>query len=57
MASEVLSIPEEHLGEVIKVIRAGLAHAEVSEAAEDALVDWCDDTERYLREMAEEGEA
>jgi hypothetical protein len=51
MATEPLNVPEQHLTEVIKVIRTGLAHTDVREEVREALDDWCDDEERYLREQ------
>jgi hypothetical protein len=52
MATEVLSVPEEKLGEVIRVIRAGL-HAKpprVSAETAKRLRTWCSEEEEYLRE-------
>lgn len=48
MAKEILVVPEECLEEVIKVIRAGLEHVEVSEEVRENLVSWCLDEEDYL---------
>lgn len=59
MASEILAVPEEHLADVIRVIRAGLdvygfepeyLHPDVVEQ----LKKWCDEEEEYLKELASE---
>jgi hypothetical protein len=53
MASEVLSVPEEKLGEVIKVIRAGLMtlDMDVSDDTFENLTKWCDEEEEYLKRI------
>lgn len=48
MAVDVLYVPEEHLREVIKVIRAGLKHTKVSKDASRNLLKWCKEEEEYL---------
>ena len=48
MASEVLTIPEEQLLEVVKVIRAGLQVVDVSRETLDNLIKWCNKEEEYL---------
>jgi hypothetical protein len=49
MASETLSVPEEHLREVIAILRAGLkAKKRVTPAVREALEQWCADEEEYL---------
>ena len=48
MASEILSVPEEKLFEVIKVIRAGLSHVSVSEETRIQLLKWCEEEEEYI---------
>jgi hypothetical protein len=53
MAKEILAIPEEHLAEVIRVIRAGLALAAVSNEVREQLTKWCDAEEEYLRDLQE----
>lgn len=52
MTNEILSVPEEHLAEVIKVIRAGLKALgnEVDVVVEHALNKWCKE-EEYLKEL------
>lgn len=55
MAIEVLHVPEQHLLEVVKVIREGLAHTSVSPEVREALATWCDDEERYMQGV-DEGE-
>jgi len=57
MASELLSVPEDKLAEVIRVIRAGLKVEGVSKETETQLKRWCDEEERYLLGLAEEAEA
>lgn len=61
MAKEVLAVPEEHLEEVIKVIRAGLEHfyygprhPGVDPEVREQLLKWCDEEEQYLKELASE---
>lgn len=53
MASEILAIPEEHLEETIKVIRAGLKALgdEADAVVEHALNKWCNEEEEYLKEL------
>lgn len=52
MASEILSVPEESLREVIAVIRAGLRATkdcvDVSKDTRKQLKKWCDEEEEYL---------
>lgn len=51
MAKEILAIPEEHLAEVIKVIREGLKHLpEISDETRTQLSRWCHEEENYLSE-------
>lgn len=56
MASEILSVPEEHLAEVIYVIRRGLLSTKKSLAQEVLvmLTKWCDEEEEYLKRLKEE---
>ena len=49
MASEILSVPEENLEEVIQVILAGLKAVKVSAETRRALTKWCKEEVRYLR--------
>lgn len=55
MASEILSVPEEYLNEVIKVIRTGLKGTKVSAAVKKNLVEWCNEEEEYLKELNDDG--
>lgn len=52
MASETLSVPEDHLAEVIKVIREGLKATandkSISMETREQLAKWCDEEEEYL---------
>lgn len=56
MASEVLAVPEEHLEDVIYVIRRGLASTKKSIHKDvlKQLTKWCDEEEKYLRQLKEE---
>lgn len=54
MAKETLHVPEEDLGEVIDVIRAGLKATRVSNDVWVALNKWCDDEEEYLERLQED---
>lgn len=58
MASEILSVPEEHLAEVIAIIRKGIEESpEVSDDVKERLTEWCDDEEEYLEGQSDlEGE-
>ena len=58
MSKEILAIPEESLGEVIYVIRAGLDSVlvlgnfdKVSHEVHKTLEKWCAEEERYLNEL------
>lgn len=53
MAKETLSVPEENLAEVIRVIRAGLKAVKVSQDTRDNLIRWCDEEQEYLDRLAE----
>jgi len=48
MAIETLNIPEEHLEQVIEVIRIGLKTVKVDTACGYALLKWCNEEELYL---------
>jgi len=55
VASEILSVPEESLAEVIRVIRTGLKNVKfVSKDTRHNLKKWCDEEEAYLKELASE---
>lgn len=59
MAKEILAIPEEHLAEVIRVIRAGLKsndgrYLNISVETRVQLEKWCAKEESYLKRL--EGE-
>jgi hypothetical protein len=53
MATEILSVPEDHLLEVIKVIRAGLKATKddknITPETRQQLTKWCRDEEKYIR--------
>ena len=48
MATEILSIPEEDLSEVIRIIRIGLHYVLVSSETRGRLLEWCKEEEEYL---------
>lgn len=56
MASEILSVPEEHLEDVIHVIRRGLALTKKSIHKDvlKQLTKWCDEEEEYLKRLNDE---
>jgi hypothetical protein len=59
MAKEILAVPEEHLADVIKIIRAGLEvvafdRNSVDPEVIEQLTEWCNDEEEYLKNLAEE---
>jgi hypothetical protein len=53
MAAETLHVPEEHLEDVIYVIRRGLQSTEkgINEEVVRALTEWCNDEEEYLERL------
>lgn len=58
MAREVLSVPEEHLQEVIRVIRYGLnvAGTSISIETHEQLKKWCEEEEAYQRAICDHGQ-
>lgn len=55
MAKEVLAVPEEHLADVIRIIRAGLAVVgKVRPEVGKQLRKWCDEEAAYLKRLEEE---
>ena len=57
MTKEILAIPEQHLQEVIDIIRAGIFSIgvlAVSQEVKDALFQWCDEEEEYLSRLSGE---
>ena len=56
MASEILSVPEEHLEDVIYVIRRGLQFTKkgIHKDVLRQLTKWCDEEEEYLKRLADE---
>ena len=56
MASEILTVPEEHLEDVIYVIRRGLMSTKKSIHKDvlNRLTKWCDEEEEYLKRIKEE---
>lgn len=57
MASEALYVPEEHLHDVIKVIRVGLAAGgragRIKKEVREQLNKWCNEEEDYLKRLEE----
>lgn len=54
MASEVLTVPEEHLADVIKIIRSGLTHNRdrtIDNEVCHQLKKWCNEEEEYLSRL------
>lgn len=55
MASETLTVPEEYLEDVIRVIRAGLkAVKKLPKDVRDNLAEWCDEEEDYVTRLKED---
>ncbi len=49
MATEILTVPENHLLEVICVIRKGIeASPKISPVVREQLMKWCTDEEAYM---------
>lgn len=49
MATEVLYIPEEHLGKVIRILRAGIKAEKTPKDVTQPLLKWCKEEEDYLK--------
>ena len=58
VASEILAVPEEHLEDVIHVIRRGLQSTKkaLDKAVVEQLTKWCDEKEAYLERLRISGE-
>lgn len=54
MATVLMSVPEEHLTDVIAVIRAGLDVLPVNSEVFENLNEWCDSQEEYLADLEED---
>lgn len=58
MATEVLYVAEEHLLEVIKVIRAGLKATgkdrAITASTRMSLANWCDVEEAYIKRLEDD---
>lgn len=54
MAKEILAVPEEHLEDVIYVIRRGLSSTKkgIDKEVYEMLTKWCDEEEAYLTRNA-----
>jgi ATP sulfurylase len=50
MAKEILVVPEEHLQQVIDILRAGLlvVGGAVRPEVKEQLIKWCDEEQEYL---------
>jgi ABC-type transporter MlaC component len=50
MAKEILTVPEEHLQEVIDIIRAGLyvIGNVIKQEVREQLTRWCDEEQEYI---------
>lgn len=57
MASEILSIPEEHMTDVIEVIRMGLLHSNTAnQEVREQLSKWCNEHAEYInRQQVNQG--
>lgn len=51
--SDGLYVPEEHLKEVIEVIRVGLKNRKTSRDVKRNLNEWCKEMEEYIQEQEE----
>ncbi len=55
MAKEILAVPEQHLADTIKVIRAGLNVASGMKSIHPSVIknltEWCDSEEEYLKDL------
>lgn len=55
MASESLSIPEEHLAEVCEVLRLGMRHhPKMTPSVRVQLLEWVTETEAYVNNSEDE---
>lgn len=48
MGTEILSIPEEYLQEIIRFIKAGTKKIPLSPDCREGLMDWCNEIETKL---------
>ena len=48
MAKEILFVPEKHLADFIRVVRAGLEQVKVPPGMKEGLEEWCCEQEEYL---------
>ena len=52
MTKEILSVPEEHLKDVIYIIRLGIGGSVEGEVSKEVIYNlskWCDEEEEYLK--------
>lgn len=54
MAKEALYVKEEKLKYVIRILRAGIKIEKPPKEVEEALLQWCEDEEEYLKRSFEE---
>jgi hypothetical protein len=53
--TKALHVPEEHLAEVVEIIRKGLkAKKKVSRKVKKHLTHWCQDMEFYIKDLQSE---
>ena len=58
MAKEILAIPEQHLADVVLIIRRGLEiERSIHPDCREALEEWCEGEEAYLRRIGEHDDA
>jgi hypothetical protein len=48
MAKEILFVPEKHLADFIRVVRAGLEQVKVPPGMKEGLEEWCCEREEYI---------
>lgn len=55
MAKEILAVPEEHLEDVIYVIRRGLSSTKkgIDKEVFEMLTKWCDEEDEYVKRLKE----
>lgn len=55
MSTEILAVPEDHLEEVIEIIRTGLKWKTIiTPEVRENLEKWCKEEEEYLDELKKE---
>jgi len=54
MPSELLTVPEEHIEEMVRIIQAGMDSIEPSEDLRISLMEWCEEQEEFLQQLYEQ---